>query len=70
MHGGPSRGPITPEGKAVVGAASAREWQTWREARGLPPDWRYGKTWLSRRQRETAAHWVEANKPTPEEETP
>ena len=59
MHGGPSKGPVTPEGKARVGEASRREWAEWRRQVGLDPGWRYGSTWLSRRQRETAASHIE-----------
>ena len=62
MHGGPSRGPITAEGKAKVSAASEREWRAWREERGLPPDWRYVQ---SRRRggRQTAAQWLAEHAP-------
>jgi hypothetical protein len=54
---------VTAEGKARVGEASAREWRKWRQQVGLDPDWRYGSTWLSRRQRETAADWVAKHGP-------
>jgi hypothetical protein len=65
-HGGKSTGPRTPEGKAKVGAASAREWRAWRAERGLPADWR----WVDSRRRggrQTAAQWLAEHGPEGEQ---
>jgi hypothetical protein len=70
FHAGLATGPRSDAGKARVGEAQREFWRRWREARGLPSDWRYGRTWLSRRQRETARHWLERNgKVKPESES-
>lgn len=57
MHGA-GGGPKTDEGRARISAAVKAAWQRWRKERSLPSTWRYGKTWLSRRKRETAADWL------------
>jgi len=58
MHGSKSTGPTSAKGKARISEAVAASWARWRAERGLPETWRYGKTWLSRRRRETAADWL------------
>jgi hypothetical protein len=67
-HGG-IKGELSPEGRKAISEASKREWRTWRQERGLSPDWRYGSTWLSRRKRETAADWIARNKSDDEPST-
>jgi hypothetical protein len=59
MHGA-GGGAKTDEGKARIAEAQRKAWARWRAEAGLPADWRYGSTWLSRRKRETAADWLAA----------
>jgi hypothetical protein len=63
LHGGLNTGPASPEGKRAVGDAQREGWKRWRAEMGLPEDWRYGSTWLSRRKRETAADWLAKHRP-------
>jgi hypothetical protein len=68
VHGGASTGPKTLEGRKRISDMRKAEWAKWREQMGLDPSWRYGKTWLSRRKRETAADRLARDKleePTP-----
>lgn len=63
LHGSKSTGPRTPNGKARVSAGVKAAHAAWRASMGLPADWRYGKTWLSRRKRETAADFIAKHGP-------
>jgi hypothetical protein len=61
LHGGvPSE--LSEAGRNAISEASKREWAKWRADRGLDPSWRYGRTWLSRRKRETAADAIARKK--------
>jgi hypothetical protein len=64
FHGGVDQ-ELSEAGRQAISEASKREWAKWREAMGLDPSWRYGSTWLSRRQRETAADALVRKKPEP-----
>jgi hypothetical protein len=57
LHGGAAQ-ELSEAGRKAISEASKREWAKWREERSLPTTWRYGKTWLSRRKRETAADYI------------